>query len=36
VEIRPFRLADWIATLLFLAVFAFTQYLRFRVAASLN
>lgn len=36
VEIRTFNLADWIAVLLFLAVFAFTQYLRFRVAASLN
>lgn len=36
VEIRTFTLADWIAVLLFLAVFAFTQYLRFRVAASLN
>jgi energy-coupling factor transport system permease protein len=35
VEIRPFTVADWITALLFLAVFAFTQYLRFRVAASL-
>jgi energy-coupling factor transport system permease protein len=34
-EVRPFTWMDWTAVLLFLAVFALTQYLRLRVAASL-
>lgn len=35
VEIRPFTVMDWIMVLVFLGVFAFTQWLRLRVAASL-
>jgi energy-coupling factor transporter transmembrane protein EcfT len=36
VEKRPFTVVDGITVLIFLAVFAFTLYLRFRIAASLN